>query len=217
MSKEYTVGQYLVDRLDQLGLGHLFSIAGDYSIDWLNKYVVPSKIKVIEDVNELNAGYAADAYARLKGIGALCVTYSAGALPAANCIAGAYVELVPLVLINGAPTIKQTLRFEQTGFSAHHFITGRQTDLQVFDPITVAAVRVDNPDLAPMLIDYALTQCLTERRPVYIELLQDMVDLSCEPPKGNLSPARMMSDKDSLSQSIATIKERLESAAHPLI
>ena len=82
MNKEYTVGQYLVDRLSELGLQHLFSIAGDYSIEWVNNYVEPSKIKVIEEVNELNAGFAADGYARLKGIGALCVTYSAGALSA---------------------------------------------------------------------------------------------------------------------------------------
>ena len=111
MNEEYTVGQYLATRLYQLGLRHLFSIAGDYSIDWVNS--IPSdKVQVIEEVNELNAGYAADGYARLKGIGALCVTYSAGALSAANAIAGSYVEKVPVVLINGAPTIKQTLTFE---------------------------------------------------------------------------------------------------------
>lgn len=217
MNKEYTVGQYLVDRLYQLGLEHLFSIAGDYSIQWLNKYIEPSKIQLIAEVNELNAGYAADGYARLKGIGALCTTYSAGALCAANAIAGAYVEKVPVVLINGTPTIKQTLTFEQTGFSAHHFISGRATDLQVFEPITVATARVDNPDLAPMLIDYALTQCITERRPVYIELLEDMVDLTCEPPVGKLKPARTLSDQAGLEQSIAKISDELQSASHPLI
>jgi indolepyruvate decarboxylase len=217
MNEEYTVGQYLVDRLYQLGLEHLFSIAGDYSIKWLNSYVEPSKITIIEEVNELNAGYAADGYARLKGIGALCVTYSAGALCAVNAIAGAYVEKVPIVLINGAPNIKQTLTFEQTGFMAHHFISGRETDLQVFEYITSATARVDNPDLAPMLIDYALTQCITERRPVYIELLEDMVDLKCEPPKGKLKPARILSDKDSLEQSIAKISEKPKTAANPLI
>jgi len=217
MSKPYTVGQYLLDRLAGLGLEHLFSIAGDYSIDWVNNYVGPSKIQVIEEVNELNAGFAADGYARLKGIGALCVTYSAGALSAVNPIAGAYVERVPVVLINGTPSIKRTLTFEQTGFSAHHFISGRETDLQVFEYVTAAAVRIDNPDLAPMLIDYALTQCVTERRPVYIELLQDMVELECEPPRGILKPARTMSDPAGLEQAIAAVKKDLESASKPLL
>ena len=217
MGDTYTVGQYLVDRLRELGLGHLFSVAGDYSIEWVNSYVEKSDIKVIEEVNELNAGYAADGYARLKGIGALCVTYSAGSLCATNAIAGSYVEKVPVVLINGAPSIKKTLTFEQTGYSSHHFISGRETDLQVFEYITAAAVRIDSPHLAPMLIDYALTQCITERRPVYIELLEDMVDLGCTRPSNALKAAPVISDEDSLNQSIAQISERLQNATRPLI
>ncbi|MGR9193071.1 alpha-keto acid decarboxylase family protein [Rhizobium leguminosarum] len=217
MGDTYTVGQYLVDRLRELGLGHLFSVAGDYSIEWVNSYVEKSGIQVIEEVNELNAGYAADGYARLKGIGALCVTYSAGSLCATNAIAGSYVEKVPVVLINGAPSIKKTLTFEQTGYSSHHFISGRETDLQVFEYITAAAVRIDSPHLAPMLIDYALTQCITERRPVYIELLEDMVDLECARPSNALKAAPDISDEGSLNQSIMQISERLQNATKPLI
>ncbi|WP_037578033.1 alpha-keto acid decarboxylase family protein [Phaeacidiphilus oryzae] len=217
MSETSTVGKYLVDRLSQLGLGHLFSIAGDYSIDWLNRYVTPSSIEIIEEVNEVNAGYAADGYARLRGIGALCVTYSAGALCAVNAVAGAYAEKVPIVLINGTPSIQKTIVFEQTGFSAHHFISGRETDMQSFEHITAATVRIENPVTAPMLIDYALTQCVSQRRPVYIELLQDMVDLECEPPKGRLRPAEVLSDPGSLEESIAEIRTALEHAENPLI
>lgn len=217
MSGQYTLGRYLVDRLHQLGLEHLFSIAGDYSIEWLNRYVTPSSIEIIEEVNEVNAGYAMDGYARLKGIGAMCVTYSAGALCAVNALAGGYVEKVPLVLINGTPSIKKTITFEQTGFSTHHFISGRETDFQSFEHITVAAIRLDNPDLAPFLIDYALTQCISERRPIYIELLQDMIDLECAPPTGSLKPARVLSDPGNLQQSVELIYQRLESAINPLI
>jgi indolepyruvate decarboxylase len=217
MERQYTVGQYLVDRLGQLGLEHLFSIAGDYSIAWLNDYVTPSPIRIIEEVNELNAGYAADGYARLKGIGALCVTYSAGALCAVNAIAGAYVEKVPVVLINGTPAVKKALAFQQTGFSAHHFISGGQTDREAFEHLTAATVRIDKPDLAPLLIDTALTQCITERRPVYIELLQDLVDLPCPPPQGVLGPARTVSDQANLQASIAQIGQALQAADRPLI
>ncbi|MFF8926185.1 thiamine pyrophosphate-dependent enzyme [Streptomyces longwoodensis] len=217
MTEGCTVGRYLVDRLRQLGLEHLFAIAGDYSIEWLNRCVAPGGVQIVEEVNEVNAGYAADGYARMKGIGALCVTYSAGALCAVNAVAGAYVEKVPLVLINGTPSVKRTITFEQTGYSAHHFISGRQTDLQSFENLTVAAIRIDSPDLAPTLIDYALTRCISERRPVYVELLQDMVDLECEPPTGLLKPARALSDPTSLEQSVARISAQLESCENPLI
>jgi indolepyruvate decarboxylase len=217
MSTVYTVGDYLVERLQQLGLEHLFSIAGDYSIDWVTDCVQPSGIKVIQEVNELCAGYAADGYARLKGIGALCVTYSAGALSAVNAIAGAYTERVPVVLINGTPSIKRTLTYEQTGFSSHHFISGRQTNLQVFQYITAACVRLDSADQAPRRIDDALTECITKRCPVYIELLQDVSELRCTRPQGRLEAARYVSDADSLNKSWELIKKGLLEAERPLI
>ena len=218
MCQTPTVGRYLVDRLSQLGLEHLFSIAGDYSIEWITKYVEPSDITLVQEVSELSAGYAADGYARLKGIGALCVTYSAGALSAVNQIAGAYVERVPIVLINGTPSIARTLAFEQTGFSSHHFITGRETDMQSFEHVTVATVRLENPDRAPGQIDDALRQCITERRPVYIELLEDVVDLPCiAAPEEPLRPARTRSDPDNLSTSLKRITEALGQAKKPLL
>lgn len=216
MNIPYTVGKYLTERLAQLDLGHLFSIAGDYTIEWINDYVEPSSIEVIEEVNELNAGYAADGYARLKGIGAMCFTYSAGTLSAVNAVAGAYEEKVPVVVINGAPNIKQRLTFEQTGFRSHHMING-ETDLNIYKNITVAAIKIDKPDTAPMLIDYALTQCITEKRPIYIELLDDMVNETCTAPAGKLKPTRVISDTTNLHTSIDKIKEKLESAACPII
>jgi indolepyruvate decarboxylase len=71
--------------------------------------------------------------------------------------------------------------------------------------------------MAPMLIDYALTQCITERRPVYIELLQDIVNLKCEQPRLKLEPAKILSDKAGLDSSIQMIKDQLKKAAHPII
>jgi indolepyruvate decarboxylase len=217
MGNDYTVGRYLVYRLEQIGLGHLFSIAGDYSIDWLNNYVTPSAIQLVQEVNELCAGYAADAYARMRGIGALCTTYSAGSFCAVNPIAGAYAEKVPVVLINGTPSVKRTLTFEQTGFSAHHFISGRQTNLQVFQYITTAAVRLDNADMAPRLIDYALVQCITERRPIYIELLQDVVEMPCQAPAGLLCPAARPCDAGDLAAAAKLIRGKLAAAQSPVI
>lgn len=217
MMGTYTVGDYLVERLKQLHLEHLFSVAGDYSIDWITDCVQGSGIDVIQEVNELCAGYAADGYARLKGIGALCVTYSAGALSAVNAIAGAYTERVPVVLINGTPSIKRTLTYEQTGFSSHHFISGRQTNLQVFQYITAASVRLDTADQAPRRIDDVLTECITKRCPVYIELLQDVAKLRCTRPEGRLEAARHVSDRDSLDKSWELIRQKLLDAKRPLI
>ena len=213
---KYSVGQYLIDRLTQLNLGHLFSIAGDYTIQWVNNFVEPSPVEVIEEVNELNATFAADGYARLKGISAVCFTYSAGTLSAVNATAAAYVEKVPIVVINGAPNIKQRLTFEQTGFSAHHLIKG-DTDFQIYKNITVAAIKIDHPGSAPRLIDHALTACITEKRPIYIELLDDMIYEACEPPKGELKALKPISDANGLQNTISILKDKLEKAEKPLL
>lgn len=217
MKKAYTVGQYLVDRLLEIGLNDLFAIPGDYCAEWVNNYVEPSKINRIGPTNELNAGYAADGYARLNGVGAICVTYSVGALSAVNAIAGAYVEKVPVIVINGAPSVAKTLQYQQTGFSWHHFINGHQTDLRIYENITVASTRVDNPAFAATQIDFVLQQCITQKGPVYLEITEDMYDLPCARPIAKLQPLKRLSDADNLKKGLKLLKTRLESADNPLI
>jgi pyruvate decarboxylase len=58
----------------------------------------------VGNCNELNAGYAADGYARIKGLRALITTFGVSELSAINAIAGAYAELVPVVHIVGMPS-----------------------------------------------------------------------------------------------------------------
>lgn len=216
MNANYSVGDYLIQRLTELGVGHMFSIAGDYTAEFVTNYVGPSAIQVIEEVNEVNAGYAADAYARLNGISAACFTYSAGALCAVNAVAGAYVERVPMVLINGSPSIQKRQTIEQTPFVAHHMVKGN-TDFAIFDQITVSAVQVDNPELAPNMIDLALTRCISEKRPVYIELLEDMVSQPCTPPQSRIAPFKSICDNQMLEQATDLITKRLKAAKFPLI
>lgn len=95
----YTVGQYLVERLYEIEIRHLFAIPGDYCADWVQDNLEPSGIQRIGSTNELNAGYAADGYARLNGVGAVCVTYSVGAFSLLNAITGSFVEKVPVIAI----------------------------------------------------------------------------------------------------------------------
>lgn len=72
-----TVGSYLAKRLEQAGLRHIFGVPGDYVLDFFD-ILEESNLKVVCNCNELNAGYAADAYARLNGVSGVCVTYGVG-------------------------------------------------------------------------------------------------------------------------------------------
>jgi len=94
-------------------------------------------------------------------------------------------------VINGAPSVAKTLQYQQTGFSWHHFINGHRTDLKIYENITVAAVRIDDPAfVAPNQIDYVLQQCITQKGPVYLEITEDMYELPCAKPVGTLRAAR---------------------------
>jgi len=109
-----SIGEYLFDCLSKEGITEIFGVPGDYNFTLLNTLEKYSTIKFIDCRNELNAGYAADAYGRVKGISALITTFGVGELSACNAIAGSYSEYVPVIHIVGAPKSmmqKETLMF----------------------------------------------------------------------------------------------------------
>jgi TPP-dependent 2-oxoacid decarboxylase len=106
MNENYTVSRYLLSRLQEIGIKHLFGVPGDYNLDFLDD-VVESPIQWVGNCNELNAGYAADGYARLNGAGAAVVTYGVGGLSILNAVAGAFAEHVPVIIISGAPPARR--------------------------------------------------------------------------------------------------------------
>ncbi len=216
-TSDYTVGQYLVDRLSELGLDHLFAIPGDYCADWVHEYVEPSTIERISPTNELNAGYAADGYARLKGIGAVCVTYSVGAFSLFNAIAGSFTELVPVVAIVGAPSRSKWIQYRQEGLQYHHIINGHGTNLNVYRNVTCAAERVEDGGLAPGQIDAALRACITHRQPVYLEMAEDVYNQPCSRPVGTLTPAALQSDAAALQAAVQDTMALLKAAKKPLL
>jgi indolepyruvate decarboxylase len=92
----YTVGDYLLDRLAELGVTEVFGVPGDYNLEFLDHIVAHPQLRWVGNANELNAGYAADGYGRLRGMSAVVTTFGVGELSAANAIAGSYAEHVPV-------------------------------------------------------------------------------------------------------------------------
>ena len=97
MSKNdpFSVADYLLTRLKQLGLDKIFQVPGDYVAKFMEAQLKFKGIDAIGDITELGAGYAADGYARFKGIGAISVQFGVGTFSALNAIAGSYVERNP--------------------------------------------------------------------------------------------------------------------------
>lgn len=183
-----TVAGYLATRLEQLGLDRMFGVAGNYTAAFLDTILADpdNSIAISRSANEICAGFAADAYARYRGVGAVFVTYSVGAFTLLNTIAGSFVEYVPVLLINGAPTNKETSIERNVGLLYSHTTGYAPVDINMFRPITAAAERITDSVQAPYQIDSALTAMLTQQRPGYLEVTEDVWRAPCRAPVGRL-------------------------------
>jgi indolepyruvate decarboxylase len=182
------VGTYLTIRLKQLGVDHLFSVPGDYTSDLLEIVDTQSDIKRIGNCNELNAGYAADGYARTNGLGAVAVTTGVGSFSLLNAIGGSFVENIPVVAIIGTLSNTKLLKEIDAGELYHHNVNTADTNRTVYAPVTVAFERISNPVTAPKQIDAALTACISKSKPVAIEIMEDCYYMPCTAPEGELKP-----------------------------
>src|SRR5262249_6207388 len=131
-----------------------------------------SKIEVVNTTREDSAGFAADAYARMRGLGAACVTYCVGGFNMCNPIAGAYAEKSPVVVITGAPGIAE----RTTNARRHHREGNFSTQHDVFQKITVASTVLEDRLTAFREVDRVLGEAVRRKGPVYIELPRDHVD-----------------------------------------
>ncbi|SOD97465.1 alpha-keto acid decarboxylase family protein [Spirosoma fluviale] len=194
----FCVGTYLTTRLEELGVGHLFSVPGDYTSDLLEIVDTKSTIQRIGNCNELNAGYAADGYARANGLGAVAVTTGVGSFSVLNAIGGAYVEMIPVVTIIGTLSNVKRLNAINAGELFHHNTGPGDENRLVFQGVTVAYEQISDPLQAPNQIDHALTMCISQKRPVVIEILEDCYKLPCPAPQGTLSPTPLFTPLEQL-------------------
>lgn len=176
MKTTQTIGEYLIQRLYESGVHHVFGVPGDFVLRF-NKLLEESPIQFINTCDEQGAGFAADAYARLRGLGAVCVTYSVGGLKIANTTAQAYAEKSPVVVISGAPGTNERIKNPLL----HHKVREFDTQYKVFQELTVAATVLDDPNRAFAEIDRVLAAALRHKRPVYIELPRDRVNVPGDP------------------------------------
>ena len=170
MDPAQRVCDYLIARLYDHGVHHVFGVPGDYVLGFLHE-LDKSRLQVVNTCDEQGAGFAADAYARLRGLGAVCVTYCVGGLKVANTTAQAFAEKSPVVVISGAPGTTERVKNPLL----HHRVRDFDTQLKVFEQLTVAATVLNDPQTAFREIDRVLAAALRYKRPVYIELPRDMV------------------------------------------
>jgi indolepyruvate decarboxylase len=212
MSARWTVGKYLVERLTQVGVRHVFGVPGDYVLGLMDE-IVDSDLELVGTCNELNAGYAADAYGRVNGIGAACVTYAVGGFSILNAVAGAFAERVPVVVVCGGPNRADRDRHRLL----HHTLGDYGVQVDVFAHVTQRSVGLTSGAAAPDEIDDALTACVRHRRPVFIEVPADLVAEGCRAPAPIDFDLRPRSDPEVLAEAIHEAAEMLERAERRVV
>ncbi len=209
--KDLSIGQYLINRLEDYGIRDCFGIPGDYILNFYSM-LEESPINVVGCTREDCAGFAADAYARIHGMGAVCVTYCVGGLSVANSIAGAFAEKSPVVVLTGSPGLKERINNPLL----HHKVRDFSTQREVFEKLCIAATELDDPATAFSEIDRVLDACFRFKRPVYIELPRDMVDVVPLVTHSYRSPIATF-DEAALEEAVRDTVQRLNQAKKPLI
>jgi indolepyruvate decarboxylase len=207
-----TIGDFLLRRLEEAGVKHIFGVPGDYNLEFMQQLEDRGAPSWVGNCNELNASYAVDAYTRLNGIGAIIVTNGVGALSAINGIAGAYSEHVPVICVCGSIPLKAI----QRGDLMHHTLADREKGnfCRAFAEVTAAQAQL-TPETAAVEIDRLLLTAWRRKLPVYMELPSDISYLEIEVPKAKLVLEMTPSDKERLQSCAEAILARLTAATSP--
>ncbi len=210
---ELTIASHLANRLQQRGVERGFGIVGDYALR-LFADMEEVGFPFLVTADEQGAAFAADAYARLKGLGVVAVTYGVGGLKITNAVAGAWAEQVPLLVISGAPGLK-----ERVGdVLLHHKIRNFDSQLVVFEELTCAQAVIDNPATAADEIDRVITEVLSHQRPGYLEIPRDMVEVAISPPQHEHLRSHMPPvDDERLRAAVSDAMECLRDSATPVV
>ncbi len=206
-----SIGRYLIRRLCEYGVRDVFGIPGDYVLAFY-AMMEEGPLRLIGCTREDCAGFAADAYARVNGIGAVCVTYCVGGLSLCNSIAGAYAEKSPVVVISGAPGLGE----RQNNPLLHHKVKDFQTQAEVFRRLCGADAQLNDPNTAFRRIDRVLEHVARYKRPGYIELPRDMVGVVPEGPY-TTSTRPTASNPEALAEAVAEAVGRIAAARWPVI
>ncbi|QLL33690.1 hypothetical protein HG536_0F00140 [Torulaspora globosa] len=209
-----TVGSYLATRFSQVGIENHFVVAGDYNLSLLDKLQEHPELEEVNCCNELNCSFAAEGYARSKGVAAVVVTFNVGAFSAFNGIGSSYAENLPVILVVGSPNTNESIDHNLI----HHTIGTHNLDyeFEMAKKITCAAVQIKHAQDAPRLIDYAIRKCLTRKKPCYIEIPTNMATQACPAP-GPLEGLlyQLPSEPNTLSKAVDAAAKLIESRSKP--
>ncbi|NIQ01912.1 MAG: alpha-keto acid decarboxylase family protein [Nitrospinaceae bacterium] len=210
-----SIGTYLLDRLHELGVRHVFGVPGDFTLKLCKLLEEDGRIQFVGTTREDTAGFAADGYARRhEGLGVVLVTHGVGALSTVNPIAGANAESSPVLVLSGAPGRQE---WEERPL-IHHCFGPYGSQIKIFENFTCSAVALNERSHAFGQIDQVLESIWNKKKPGYIEVPRDLVDREI-PFHAQYDSFRRYeaSDEETLEEALAETVELLSRAESPMI
>jgi indolepyruvate decarboxylase len=205
--KATSVIDYIVQRLADDGITHCFGVPGDYAFPVCDAVDRNANIKWIGCSNELNASYAADGYARVRGAAMLSTTYAVGELSAINGVMGAKAERSLVFHVVGMPSY-QNQRLHKT--MHHTFGDGVFGNFIDISAQAACCHAVMNPDNCMIEMERVIAEARRNNQPAYIIVPSDYALAPVTPTE--VSPVTLKSNEASLTKAIAAVTERLKSA-----
>jgi indolepyruvate decarboxylase len=205
--KATSVAEYIVARLAAEGISDCFGVAGDYVFPVCDAVDSSAKVKWIGCANELNAAYAADGYARVRGAAMLATTYGVGELSALNGVMGAKAEKSLVFHIVGMPSYQH----QRLGKIAHHTLgDGVFGNFVGLSAQAACCHAVINPQNCVVEMERVIAEAHRNNQPVYIAVPSDYALSSIMP--ADVKPLVLQSNAAALQKAIAVIGERLRAA-----
>ena len=206
-----TLATGLLQGLKDYGAREIFGIPGDFVLPFYKAVEESNILPHYQFSHEPAVGFAADAAARFhKGLGVAVVTYGAGAFNLVNAVAGAYAERSPVVVVSGAPGVRE----RAAGFLLHHQARAIDSQLKVYREITCDQAVLDDPAGAPEQIARVLRSAREQSLPVYIELPRDLTGAEMAPVP--LLPPRP-ANTEALAECADEILDKLARARAPAL
>ncbi|KAI9480848.1 MAG: thiamine diphosphate-binding protein [Benjaminiella poitrasii] len=209
------VGEYLIKRLKEVGIETIFGVPGDYNMPLLDMIEDDKEVIWGNNANELNAAYAADGYARIRGVGAVVTTFGVGELSAAAGIAGSYSEMLPVIHIVGTPNTKS----QAEGAILHHTLGNGnfQVFVEMFAKISCASTHLTR-DTAIKEIDRVIQESIVRKRTGYIGIPIDLISYEVNIPEfKSLDLSLPKNPAKTQDVCLKVVLEAINKAQHPIV
>ncbi|GAA5799594.1 hypothetical protein HPULCUR_005010 [Helicostylum pulchrum] len=210
------IGNHILGRLREIGVDTIFGVPGDFNMPLLDLIEDNPKLTFCGNSNELNASYAADGYARIRGAGAIVTTFGVGELSAINGVAGSFSETSPVIHIVGSP---RSAHHKETPLLHHTLGDG---DFDVFHRmaslVTVASVSL-TLDNAISEIDRVIETAFIQKRPGYISIPVDLIKETVQV-SSMIHPLQILPARNTQRTQLLVLKQILkliQSAQRPVI